>query len=442
MQWSVHQLESMKLKSNLENKKGIHVHIDADAFFASVEQALHRELKGKPVAVGQNGGIVTALSYPAKALGVSRVSPIVTLRKEFPQVKIAASDFNAYGIFSNRMGNIIKETFPNLVKNSVDEGSVDLTSYVDSFDQAEQLIKKLQIELEQKLGITFSFGIARTPLLAKLASSMNKPNGIEILDDNNVEDKIYSMPANLLSGIGKKGYLKLKKYGIYTIGDFTKADPEWLHRVFSVVLPSLQKQVLGEVVDLPKQKEGIKSMSRDRAFFRTESYKDLHSQMSMNIEHLSSRMRKEGLLTKRIGLVLRDINLNYESSFLTLSFPTRDPQFLLKKADELLKVLFKEGFIYNQISVSCSGLGNDPIQQDLFGEIKETESKSNVLDLIDNLEDKFGKTCINLASSMKAKDNVKKVFNRRVEGDIYPYEMLPGEEVGKRLQFPYLGEVG
>ena len=104
MQLFVHQSENMKVRNS---RNQIHVHIDADAFFASVEQVLHRELVGKPVVVGQNGGIVSALSYPAKALGISRVSPILTVRKKYPSVHIVASDFHAYGLFSQRMDNIV-----------------------------------------------------------------------------------------------------------------------------------------------------------------------------------------------------------------------------------------------------------------------------------------------------------------------------------------------
>ena len=423
------------------SKKSIYVHIDADAFFASVEQVLHRELKGKAVVVGQNGGIVSALSYPAKALGISRVLPIILVRRQYPSVHVVASDFHAYGIFSQRMDNIIRNHFPNLVKNSVDEGSVEISKWVNSFDETEELVKKLKTELYQKLGCTFSFGVARTPLLAKLASGMNKPNGITILNDQNVEEKIYHMPANCLSGIGKQGYIKLQKNRINTIGDFAKADASWLRRTFSISMPMLQKQVLGEVVDIPKQKEDIKSMSRDRSFPATESWKYLHSQISMNIEHLAQRMRKENLFTKRIGLRLRDQDLRYTQSFITLSSPTREPEHLLSEMKKLLDDLYQEGVLYRQVSITCAGLDDAPMQNDLFGELHNSESKDNLLHLIDNLENKFGKLCVGLASSLQAKDNLAKVSSRYIEGDTYPHSLLPGEEIKKRLQYPFLGVI-
>ncbi|MBL7059354.1 DNA polymerase IV, partial [Candidatus Pacearchaeota archaeon] len=336
----------MKQKNN---KKNIYVHVDADAFFASVEQVLHRELKGKAIVVGQNGGIVSALSYPAKDLGISRVSPIVTVRKKYPKVHIVASDFHAYEIFSQRMDNIIRNHFPNLIKNSVDEGSIEISKWVNSFDKAEELMKKLQIELYQKLGCSFSFGIARTPLLAKLASGMNKPNGITILNDQNIKEKIYHMPVNSLSGIGMQGYIKLQKNKINTIGDFAKADPDWLRRIFSISMPALQKQVLGEVVDIPKQKESIKSMSRDRSFPATKNYEYLYSQISMNIEHLAQRLRKENLFTKRIGLRLRTQDLYFTQLFITLPAVMRGPKYLLAETKKLLDKLYQKDVLYRQV---------------------------------------------------------------------------------------------
>jgi len=421
------------------SRNQIHAHIDADAFFASVEQVLHRELGGKAIVVGQNGGIVSALSYPAKALGVSRVLPIVTVRNKYPSVQIVASDFHAYGLFSKRMQRIIRTHLPDLVQNSIDEGASEISLWVADFSEAEKLVERLQKELYKKLGCTFSFGLARTPLLAKLASGMNKPHGITILDDENIQGQIYHLPINKLSGIGTQSYKKLQSYRINTIGDFAKATPDWLRSTFSISMPALQKQVLGEVVTIPKQKERIKSMSRDRSFTATIKYDYLCSQASMNIEHLSRRMRKENLFTKRIGLKIRDQNLGHTQLFVTLLSPSRDPEFLLSKAKELLKKLYKEGVLYRQVSVTCSSLSGGVIQNDLFGELNTSKSKDDILQMIDGLENKFGKSCIGLASSLQARDNLNTIYSMYVDGDTYPHLLLPGEEIKKRLEYPFLG---
>ncbi|MFT5360137.1 MAG: nucleotidyltransferase/DNA polymerase involved in DNA repair [Candidatus Paceibacteria bacterium] len=419
----------------------IHVHIDADAFFASVEQVLHRELKGRAIVVGQNGGIVSALSYPAKAMGVPRVMPIVTVRKQYPSVSIVSSDFHAYGIFSSRLERIIRSHLPNLVKNSVDECSADIGDLVKNFNGARVLAISLQKELFLKLGCTFSFGVGRTPLLAKLASGLNKPNGITILTDENVESSIYHLPVNSISGIGNRGSENLNKFRIKTIGDFVKADSKWLESNFSISMPALQKQALGFVTIVPKQKDGIKSMSRERSFPATESFDYLYSQVSLNIEHLAKRLRGENLFAKRIGVKLRDQNLGYTKSFITFTSPTRDSENMLRELKKQLGNIYKKGVMYRQVSITCSGLGEESMQGDLFGELNVSKSRDSLRFIIDGLETKFGKECVGLATSLKAKKNTGKVYSIRTKGDTYPHSLLSGEEVEKRLIYPFLGIV-
>jgi nucleotidyltransferase/DNA polymerase involved in DNA repair len=428
----------MKEVKNSQKSQQIHVHIDADAFFASVEQVLHRELQGKAIVVGQNGGIVSALSYQAKAMSIPRVMPIVTVRRQFPSVDIVSSDFYAYGIFSARMERIICEYLPNLVKNSVDECSSHIGNYVTSFEEARKFTMKIQSVLYEKLGCRFSFGIARTPLLAKLASGMNKPNGITVLNDENIRDAIYTLPISSVSGIGKKSFEKLQRYGIHTIGDFVMCDENWLRSIFSIAVPDIQRQLLGIITTIPTKRASQKSMSRDRSFSLTNRYEYLYSQISMNIEYLSHRMRKDGVVAKRIGIRLRNRDLSFTNALVTLPAPSRDPGILIGQAKSLLESIYVENVMYGQVSVTCSGL-QEIIQYDLFGEIKEPGSQ--VLDMIDTLEYRFGKSCIGLASSMTAQDDLVEVSSRRTIGDTYPHPLLPGEEVRKRLRYPFLGIV-
>ena len=415
------------------------MHIDADAFFASVEQVLHRELRGKAIVVGQNGGIVSALSYPAKGMGIPRVMPIVTVRKRFPNVDVVASDFYAYGLFSARIERIIREYLPNLVKNSIDECSSHIGKYVNGFAEARELVEEIQEVLSIKLGCTFSFGIARIPLLAKLASGMNKPNGITVLTDENIKNTIYDLPINSVSGVGKKGFEKLQRHGVCTIGDFVSKEENWLRSTFSICMPAIQKQLLGIVVTVPKAKISQKSMSRGRSFPRTASYNYLHSQLSMNIEHLAQRMRKDNVVAKRIGVRLRTQDLIFSDTFATLITPSRDPGELVQQAKRLLQSIYVSGVEYRQVSVTCSGL-EGVIQYDLFGELEASET--HVLDLIDGLETKFGKSCIGFASSLEARNNLTTVRSQKITGDTYPHPMLPGEETKKRLVYPFLGKVG
>jgi DNA polymerase-4 len=158
------------------------IHIDADAFFASVEQCIHRELRGKFVVTGRDGAMAIAMSYKAKALGVERATPMHIINKDFPHVHMVASDYFIYRIFSQRMLNIIQTYIPKIQRKSLDECSADITNSVGSFSQAYDLAFIIKQELELKLQCNFSIGISSSELLAKMASGINKPLELTIID--------------------------------------------------------------------------------------------------------------------------------------------------------------------------------------------------------------------------------------------------------------------
>ncbi len=151
------------------------LHLDADAFFASVIQAVNPSLKGKPVVVGKERGIVTACSYQAKKIGVERGMRIIEVKKRFPSVTIVNSDYELYQIFSWRMFDLICQFSPFVEEYSIDEAFVDLKGLRRplnmSYEKIALMIKKT---IESKLGITVSVGLSVSKSLAKLASSFSK----------------------------------------------------------------------------------------------------------------------------------------------------------------------------------------------------------------------------------------------------------------------------
>lgn len=423
------------------NREAVYVLIDADAFFASVEEVLHRELKGKAIVVGQNGGIVSALSYSAKKLGIPRVMPIVTVRRNYPEVQIVSSDYYAYRIFSKRMVNIIKNYIPNIIKNSVDECSAEISPITNSYEEAQELLKELQEELFIKLGCSFSFGIGSSPLLAKLASGMNKPSGITILNNKNVKEKIYHLPVYYISGIGKKTVEKMNRYSIKTIGDLMSKDSQWLAFQFSKPMIKIQEQISGIVSEKIKEKSAQKSMSRARTFLTTDDLEYIHSQALFNVEYLSHRLRKDDLYTQRIGVSIRKSDLTRENSYITLTKPTSDTIVIFNEIKKLLLTIYDNQSEYRAVSVTVTNFSKEIYQKDLFGEIETSQKNNKIMSLMDNMEKKFGTTSIQLASSFKAKEQLIKLSSRRTEEDVYPHDLLPGEAIKKRLVYPFLGEI-
>jgi DNA polymerase-4/DNA polymerase V len=158
------------------------LHLDADAFFASCEQAIHPELKGKPVITGKERGIVAAASYEAKARGVTRGVRLSDVKKICPDAVILPSDYETYSLFSLRMFAIIRRFTPDVEEYSIDEAFADLTGLRRNFHGPYSMIaRKMQETVEKELGITVSIGVSLSKVLAKVGSKHKKPRGITMM---------------------------------------------------------------------------------------------------------------------------------------------------------------------------------------------------------------------------------------------------------------------
>ncbi len=170
------------------------MHLDGDSFFASVETAKNPSLRGKPVVTGFERGIATAMSKEAKKLGITRAMPIFRIRKEFPQVRIVESDYDAYAVFSRRMFDIIRRYTDIVEEYSIDECFADFTGIPGfapdasgSFEAARPILEQIKKDIARELDISVSLGLASTRVLAKTASKSQKPDGLTIIRANERE---------------------------------------------------------------------------------------------------------------------------------------------------------------------------------------------------------------------------------------------------------------
>ncbi|MAQ76926.1 hypothetical protein CL684_00120 [Candidatus Campbellbacteria bacterium] len=424
----------------MNKKKEIYIHIDADAFFASVEQCLHRELKGKPVVAGRDGSIGVALSYEAKALGVKRALPIHIIREEFPEVQMVASDYYMYRIFSNRMLNIIGKYIPDIARKSIDECSACITTLVNSFDEAKNLATELQNELQLKLDCSFSFGISSSALLAKMASGMNKPHGITILNPENTEN-YYSLPIERVPGLGKRLCERVRGLGVHTVGQFLVEYPR-IARNFSITVTDIYNQLQGFPSTRILLNEPQKSMNRSRSFKVTTNHEEVFGQVTLNLEHLTRKLRNQNLCGTTLYISLRRTDRSSVGSKLKLPRKMRDFNVLLEYARIIFDECRKSGEAYRYVSVTISGLHEQSIiQTDIFGNVEQDKHYEKVLTAVDYLNDKFGKPLVVHASSMitPKKLGTHRNPNTHPITEVYPF--LPGESVYKRLRYPYLGRI-
>jgi DNA polymerase-4/DNA polymerase V len=178
------------------------VHIDGDAFFTSCEEAIHPELKGKPLITGGERGIVACASYAAKKLGIKRGVPLHEARKICPGLIVLPSDYETYSLFSRRMFSIMRRFTPDVEEYSIDEAFGDITGMRRALRSSyEEIALNMKKEIEKELGITVSVGLSITKVLAKVASKHQKPAGITVIKGKNIAEYLCDFPEEKISGI-------------------------------------------------------------------------------------------------------------------------------------------------------------------------------------------------------------------------------------------------
>ncbi len=196
------------------------LHIDMDAFFAAVEQQRRPELSGKPVVIGGQGdpsrrGVVSTANYAARKFGVHSGMPLRTAYKLCPQAVYLPVDYEAYSRISAIIKEALREVSPIMEDVGIDEAYLEVT---DSADSDDALARRIKEGIREKTGLTCSVGIAPNKLLAKIASDMQKPDGVTILKENDIESRLWPLAVRKLYGVGPKTEASLKEMGVETVG--------------------------------------------------------------------------------------------------------------------------------------------------------------------------------------------------------------------------------
>ncbi len=179
------------------------IHVDGDAFFASCEQAVHPEYRGRPVVTGKERGIVSAASYEAKARGISRGVALHDVPKLCPDAIIVPSDYETYSLFSKRMFAIMRRTTPLVEEYSIDEGFADITGLRGpTHSSYETIAQTMQDAICNELGITVSVGLSVSKVLAKIGSKYKKPRGFTSIPADATEPYLAHTPLGKLWGVG------------------------------------------------------------------------------------------------------------------------------------------------------------------------------------------------------------------------------------------------
>jgi DNA polymerase-4 len=210
------------------------LHIDMDAFFAAVEQRRHPELIGKPVVIGGSGdptqrGVVSTASYEARKFGIHSAMPLRTAYKLCPGALFLPVDYREYARISEKIKDIFREFTPVMEDVGIDEAFLEVP---DDHSPAEELAAEIKRRVREKTGLTCSVGISHNKLLAKIASDMQKPDGLTVITQGDIEERIWPLSVRKLWGVGPKTEAYLQTVGIRTIGELAAVPLEKLVEMF------------------------------------------------------------------------------------------------------------------------------------------------------------------------------------------------------------------
>jgi len=390
--------------------KNLILHADVDAFFVSCELTLRPELKGLPVIVGEDRGIAVAISIEAKKLGVTRGMPVFKIKKLFPEVVILSHHFDLYNDISDKMHQILSNYCQKIEVYSIDECfAIAEPAEIKYFGGAKKFLTELKNEIEKTLGVTYSFGLARTKALAKQASKLQKPNGMVLLLSR--EDEVQALKATSIEhiwGIGKQTIPRLQNKRLKTAYDFINLPEIEITKYFGEPLLILQRELSGESVFEVKNNvdpRGQKSIQATSTFRPNSSEsKIIWREISENAERACANAREIKLLSNKVSFFIKNAEFKYFYSEIKLPLYTVDPGIILNAIEVLFFELLKDKGKIRSTGVILHNLTREEnIPLDLFGKQDAINKKTIVEEVADKIREKYGKDIIKRGTSLNRK---------------------------------------
>jgi DNA polymerase-4 len=399
------------------------IHLDLDAFFASVEQRDNPAYRKKPLIVGgisggkgnSNRGVVCAASYEARKYGVHAAMPIWEARQKCPRGIFVPSQMNKYLESSKKFFQICSDYTPLLEPLSVDELFLDVSGCESLFGSSEIIGRKIKERVYQELGLKISVGIAENKFLAKIATNLGKPDGFYIIPSKNIQKILYPLPVSSLWGIGKKTEELLKKSGIYLVEQLARMPDSILENLLGKNGKKIKLLAQGIDESPVTPPSTAKSIGKETTFGTNITEKAVLVKELLKISQLVGyAARKKGYKGRTITLKIRFHNFITLNRSKTLESPTHLDDIIFKTVVELMdKVRHKKGGVrLLGIKLSNLTLGNGIKQlKFLRDEEDKKDDKEQLTQSLDKIKEKFGSKAVTRASLLKIIKNNRKTSN-------------------------------
>lgn len=378
-----------------------------NAFFASVEQSTNPALRGKPIAVVGSGGrtVITTCSYEARAFGVKTGMAVWEGKRLCPELVIVVGNNRKYQHTSSQIVDIFREYTPEVEVFSIDEAWMDVTGSIRLFGSAERIAYLIKSRIRHRFDITCSIGIAPNKLLAKLASDMQKPDGLTIIKPEDVERVMERMPVGALCGIGKRTAYQLRVMNITTCGELGRCDEKRLERKFGVIGTRLKQMGQGRddspVIPFGEEDE-VKSVGHSSTLDRDiDDPQEIRRFLLQLSEMVGSRARRYSVSGKTVTLYVR-----YADFFSSFGRQTTLKSYI-NLSDEIYRAALSilDGVELEQpvrlMGVRLSNLKHQAEQLPLF---EDERKRLFATQAMDKLNAKYGSMSVTFGSLIPGKE--------------------------------------
>lgn len=388
------------------------MHVDMNAFFANVEQQVNPELRGKPIAViGSGRTVVVTSSYEARAFGVKTGMTTWEARQACPSLTFVVANNRRYADTSAKIMAAMRDYTPLVEVFSIDEAFLDVTGSINLFGSAESIAYQLKARIRHEFGLTCSIGIAPNKLLAKLASDMQKPDGLTIIAPDQVADILEKMPVKELCGIGKRVEKQLADLNIFTCGELGRASVDRLKRRFGIngeKLVMMGRGIDESPVIPPEDEDDVKSVGHSMTLERDVTGRDALAKYVLQLsEMVGRRARRYRVTGKTVHLTIRYGDFTTVGKQQTRSTPSNNSEEIYKDAMAILGT-FDLTQPVRLVGVRITNLTHGADQLPLF----EKERKAALLAAaMDEANDRFGEFAVTFASVMETEEKGSHVIS-------------------------------
>jgi len=383
------------------------LHVDMDAFFASIEQQVNPGLRGKPVIIGGRNNkyrsIICAASYEAKALGINNAMPSWKALRICPRAIFVAADTAKYVHTSNQIFKILKRFSPQVEKFSIDEFFLDIDGCERLFGSPEEMGKKIKMEIKNNFGITCSIGIAPTKITSKLAAKMHKPDGLCFLDKQQALKVLKDLPIEKICGIGDHLKKRFHRLGIQTCGELGRCPQDILEAHFGIIGTWLKAACLvedkGDISYFEDHNSPPKSVGHSQTLRTpTNDEEYIKDWVYLLSEMVAQRLRRKDLQGRTVHFFMSDGFGGGHGKQKTFAQPTYDGYEIYQRCLSIMESFHLSCLCVRVLGVSVSHLS----VADHHYLFEPQMKRDRLLTYLDTINDKYGEWTVFPASLKEA----------------------------------------